>query len=108
MEKQLLHYTAITASHAVFETHFPLHPQTVSDHNIGELLTTILDAVSEALNEHGNVSDGDLLQALAMATAIRARMIPVNPTVIDELVNSFLYTALAAVRDAPLRPSGVA
>ena len=66
--------TALTANGQAYEIDFPLHPNTRSSDAVADLVTAALATVSEGVVRHRGLSDGDILQALAMTLAIRARM----------------------------------
>jgi hypothetical protein len=100
-----LAYTAITSQGMTYAIRFPLHPETGSPAAIGTILTAVLDALSTNLTESAKLSDGDVLQALAMAVAIRTRMTGSDPAVSGRLVHELIDEALAAVIAAPTHPA---
>ena len=89
-------YTVVTASGRAFDIEFPLHPQTRSASSVSETVTDLLAALSEALAVRKNLSDGDVIQALAMTLAIRARMLDEKFDATDQLVHALLQTAMEA------------
>jgi hypothetical protein len=95
-----LAYTAITSQGMTYDIRFPLHPESGSPAAIGAILTAVLDVLSTNLGSSAKVSDGDVLQALAMAAAVRARMTGSDPAVSGRLVHELIDEALAAVFDA--------
>lgn len=105
-----LPYSATTASGDRFAIDFPLHDQTVSPMRVEQMVTAILEAVQREIGVTGETSNGDVLQAMAMATAIRARMIHAPPEATERIARELLETALRATgeaaREAP--PSGSA
>jgi hypothetical protein len=101
-----LPYTAITSGGRAFDIRFPLHSQTVSEAAVENMLTAVLDALSSSLRAEGPVSDGDVLQALAMATAIRARIVDASPSASLRLVHELVDEAFAATLDAATYHSG--
>ena len=70
-----LPYTALTSSGDAFDIEFPLHPLTRSSEAVGAMITGLLETLSRYVESEGDVSDGDVLQALAMALAVRARIV---------------------------------
>ncbi|MDJ0918893.1 MAG: hypothetical protein QNJ05_14095 [Woeseiaceae bacterium] len=91
-----LPYTAITASGATISFRFPLHPLTESEAQVADLLTRVLAAVDEVIGEQSPVSDGDVLQALAMALAIRTRMVETAPGSVHGLAKELVDSSLEA------------
>lgn len=100
-----LDYTAVSAGGSAFDIRFPLHQETGSPDAVAEMLTGVLAGLSERLDAHQGVSDGDLLQALAMAMAIRARMVDVAPGVSLRLMHELIDQAFAAALEAPMYPA---
>ena len=95
-------YRATTASGNQFEFEFDLHPETVQPVHVSNLLTAVLEAVDREIGILGRVGNGDVLQALAMALAVRTRMLAGGSEQVDGLVRELLATALAsASRAAP-------
>ncbi len=94
-----LDYTAVTASGEAYEIRFPLHPQTLSASTVEALLTAVLEAVSQRV-EAASVSDGDVLQALAMASAIRMKTIDAPMRTSQDLFSDLLSNATLAADNA--------
>jgi hypothetical protein len=95
-----LPYTALTSAGVGFDIQFPLHPDTRSAQAVADLLTAVLGAVSTRVESGPGVSDGDVLQALAMAMAVRARMVAVPPKTSLGLMHGLVDAAFAATLDA--------
>ena len=95
-----LPYRARTATGDSFDIEFPLHAETRDAVRVGQLLSTVLDAIDKDISLAGDTSNGDVLQAVAMAVAIRARMIHAPQAAVETLSMQLLQTALAAVEDA--------
>lgn len=100
MMNETLAFTALTSSGQAYDIDFPLHPATRSADGVSELLTALLGCLSQQLNPPHNLSDGDVLQALAMTLAIRARMTGPDPDAIEKLVIDLFSKAHAATRSA--------
>jgi len=90
MTRQVLQFVAVTSGGTAFDIDFPLHPQTQSATGVSELVTRLLGVISDHAKGRGDVSDGDILQALAMTSAIRGRMLDGDQREIAEL-NRLLY-----------------
>jgi hypothetical protein len=95
-----LPYTAVTSAGQAFDIQFPLHAETSSAQTVADLLTGVLGAVSARVEAGQGVSDGDVLQALAMAMAVRARMVAVPPKTSLSLMHGLLDAAFAATLNA--------
>ena len=89
-------YKATTSSGNEFEFQFRLHPKTESSVDVSNLLTCVLTAVGRELAVLGKVSNGDVLQALAMAIAARAAVIEGKPEVVRQLVIDLVQTAMSS------------
>lgn len=101
MMNETLAFTALTSSGQAYDIDFPLHPATRSADGVSDLLTALLDCLSQHLDgRRHNLSDGDVLQALAMTLAIRARMTGPDPDAIEKLVVDLFSKAHAATRNA--------
>ena len=90
MTHEVMKYIALTASGRAFDIEFPLHPQTQSGQAVSDLVTGLLAVITEHVKGRTDVSDGDVLQALAMTSAIRGRMLDGDPEAIADL-NRFLH-----------------
>ncbi|MCU0766875.1 MAG: hypothetical protein MUE39_05805 [Gammaproteobacteria bacterium] len=97
---ETLAFTAVTSSGRAYDIAFPLHPQTRSAQGVSDLLTAVLEAVSRTAEGRNDVSDGDVFQALAMALAVRARMVGGSAEHLESLVTGLFADAHAAARQA--------
>jgi hypothetical protein len=91
-----LPYRAVTASGNQFEFEFPLHPDTASSVHVYNLLDVLLGTLNRELRHMPGVSNGDVLQALAMLLAVRTRILPGQPAMLAGLSRELLQTALDA------------
>ena len=90
MSYDVLQFVALTSGGRAFDIEFPLHPQTQSVPAVSGLVTKLLEVLSEHARDRDDVSDGDILQALAMTSAIRGRMLEGDQEKIADL-NRFLH-----------------
>ncbi|KAB2311620.1 hypothetical protein F8A87_07445 [Betaproteobacteria bacterium SCN2] len=97
---ETLAFTALTSSGLAYDIDFPLHPGTRSADGVSGLLTALLDCLSQQLDGRHPVSDGDVLQALTMTLAIRARMTGPDAEATERLVVDLFREAHAAARTA--------
>lgn len=102
----VLPYTAVTSDGQALSIEFPLHPQTASPDHVGELVTALLNALSAYIETQPEVGNGDVLQALALIVAIRARIIEAPAAVLEDLINELTESALIAAQRAQPVPSG--
>jgi len=91
-----LPYKATTSAGRQYEFDFPLHPETASPVKISNLVSALLGCLDRELAQLEPVSNGDMLQALAMAMAIRTRILPGQPEAMATLSAELLGTALQA------------
>ncbi|MBC7779889.1 MAG: hypothetical protein H7125_07240 [Proteobacteria bacterium] len=99
-----LPYRATTASGETIDVTFDLHGETRSADDVSTLLTAILAAIDAGVTAQAKVSNGDVMQALAMALSLRAAMIPAPRTVTEPLARDLLDTALACASFAQRVP----
>ena len=85
MASQILQFIAVTSGGRAFDIDFPLHSQTQSAPAVSELVTRLLETISEHAKGREDVSDGDILQVLAMTSAIRGRMLEGDQSQIADL-----------------------
>jgi hypothetical protein len=100
MNSDILQFVALTAGGRAFDIDFPLHPETRSAQSVSDLVTRLLEAISAHAGQRDDVSDGDILQALAMTAAIRGRMLDADPEQIEALTRQLSGTAWEAVKSA--------
>jgi hypothetical protein len=100
VRQDILQFVAITSGGRAYDIEFPLHPETRSASAVSELVTRLLEAISTHAGGRDDVSDGDILQALAMTSAIRGRMLDGDPEQIERLTRLLGETAWEAVREA--------
>ncbi len=103
-----LPYRADTATGDRLDVLFRLHADTGSAMRVSQLLDAVLQRLDHELGLLGETSNGDVLQALCMAAAIRAGMIHAPTQVTAGLTRQLLETALQAVAEAGRQspPSG--
>ncbi len=75
---------------------FPLHPETGDPAAVGDMLEALLDTISEYVTADTPVSNGDVVQALAMVTSIRLGLLPVPMESARALFDSLLEQASTA------------
>jgi hypothetical protein len=100
MNTDILQFIAVTSGGRAFDIDFPLHPETRSAQSVSDLVTQLLEAISIHAGKRDDVSDGDILQALAMTSAIRGRMLDADPDQIETLTQQLSASAWEAVKSA--------
>ena len=83
-----------------FDIAFPLHPETCSPVRVNQMLRAALDAIDREVKLDPGTSNGDVLQALAMALAVRGAIIAAPKPVTDRLAQDLLRVALSALDSA--------
>lgn len=99
-----LPYRATTATGAVLDINFPLHADTASAVTVGQLLDSLLRTLSREISVLPNVANGDILQALAMALAVRTGIIHAPLSLTAGETRKLLDRALDAMAEA--EPTG--
>ncbi len=94
--KSKLPYRASTGSGNVFDFDFPLHEATNSAVKVAQLLDVVLRTLDREVCLLGPVGNGDVLQALAFALTVRARMLPGGSENLDALVRELIDSGLHA------------
>jgi hypothetical protein len=97
---------SVNSANDAYQAHFPLHAQTRSPAHISEITERVLDCITDLIHKHQTVNDGDVLQALAIVSAIRIHMTNANPAVTERLMRALLADATDAVRNAPRISAG--
>lgn len=98
-----LPFRAVTATGDVWEIAFPLHAETGAPLRVAQLLSGVLGQIDRDLKLFGEVGNGDVLQALAMALAVRAGTIEAPKRTTDALARDLLAAALGAMDEATRR-----
>ena len=105
MQTKVLSFTAVQPGGAR-QISFPLHEHTVNASHVGALLEAILDSITKEIHANQNVSDGDVLQAVCMALAIRMHLVEAPPDTVRAMVAAALEQADDAVAKSIVRPAG--
>lgn len=95
-----LPYRVETATGDTLDITFPLHSETGSPMRVDQMLSAILNALDQDIKLCGETANGDVLQALAMALAVRARMIHAPNEVTAKLAQELLASATTAASSA--------
>lgn len=99
-----LPYTVHTDTQDTFDIEFPLSEHTEDSVRVHQLLTTVLNSIANDLKIVGTVSNGDILQALSMALAVRTRMVyapeQTMRTIVADLTENALTASYAAKRES--------
>ena len=106
MSQHLLQFVAVTSGGKAYDIEFSLHPETRSAQSVSDLVTRLLAVISEHAQSRDDVSDGDILQALAMTAAIRGRMVGGEPATLKDLTGQLYDEAWRAVTSANDYPAG--
>jgi hypothetical protein len=100
--RKFLPFRTTTATGNQFDFEFALHPETASPVQVSNLLSALLETLDREIGQLGDVGNGDVLQALAMALVVRTRMLGPGSDRIDGLVRELVESALASsVRPGP-------
>ena len=95
-----LPYRVETATGDTLDITFPLHSETGSPMRVDQMLSAILNSLDQDIKLCGETANGDVLQALAMALAVRARMIHAPNEVTAKLAQKLLASATTAASSA--------
>jgi hypothetical protein len=95
-----LPYRAKTTSGDIIDVKFNLHDETVNSVHVNNLITAILKSIDNEISLMGEVSNGDVLQAITMVLAIRAHIIHAPVETTSVLAKTLLNEALMALDEA--------
>ncbi|MGB0684207.1 MAG: hypothetical protein ACPGOV_16000 [Magnetovibrionaceae bacterium] len=96
-----LPYTARTGTGDVYQIAFPLHQETGSAVDVENILSAVLATIDREVGvSGGRISNGDVLQAVAMAMAIRSGMIAAPHATTSALSQDLLAVSLGAFSEA--------
>ena len=84
----------------IIDVRFNLHDQTVNPVHVNNLITAILKSIDNEISLMGEVSNGDVLQAITMVLAIRAHIIHAPVETTSVLAKTLLNEALMALDEA--------
>jgi hypothetical protein len=79
----------------------------VSSSRVGEVLSAILNALDSQVEGGRTAANGDVLQAVAMALALRAEMLPAPRALKEQLAQDVVARALRSVAGAERGRTGV-
>ncbi|MEX6723623.1 hypothetical protein [Parapedomonas caeni] len=96
MAKRLA-YTVGTEGGGRLSCAFPLDPRTRSPEQVGEVAVALVETLDHEARVSG-LANGDMLQALAIALALRVGMMEGDTDENTELADALVQEALAAVR----------
>ncbi|WP_119169098.1 hypothetical protein [Algihabitans albus] len=108
MAAETLAYSATTRSGETLRFDFPLHAQTVSEADVAQMVSAILEGLTRSIGSRTDVSDGDVLQAVAMAMAVRAEMVKAPRGAAQSLSRHLIETAMSATDGVSRGPGGTA
>jgi len=98
MDRLPYHFTSASGDTITFE--FKLHPETGSATRVFQLLDVLLQTISREVTILGDTRNGDLLQAMAMAMAVRVELIPGESELTRDLARQVLEQALQSLQNA--------
>ncbi len=94
-----LPYQANTATGDRLDFEFPLHGETGDPVRVSQILSAVLGTLDREVKLDPTTSNGDLLQAMAMAIAVRCAMLAGDAETAEAMTRRLLDEALAAARD---------
>ena len=98
-KKLYLPYKTVTSSKKEINFNFLLDENTESPLIVNEIISILLSRISNEI-KITNPSNGDIIQALCMALAIRCRIIEYDINKIELMVNNTLKQAFKDAKDA--------
>lgn len=102
-----LPYRTISNSGEIIDVSFDLHDLTVAPKHVALLLSAVMSTLDREITPGQPIANGDVLQALAMALALRTEMLPSAPAVKLALAAELVEMALGALDGATHGRGGV-
>ncbi len=102
----LLPYRYTTPSGEAVSFEFRLHPETGSAVRVQQLLDRLVETLDNEIGVLGDTCNGDVLQAVAMALAVRTEMIPADTGMTRDLARDVVERALNSLEQASHQPTG--
>jgi hypothetical protein len=102
-----LPYRTISNSGAIIDASFELHELTGDAKHVALMLSAVMSVLDRQISPGRQIANGDVLQALAMALALRAEMLPAAPGMKHDLARQLLERALVAMAGARHGRGGV-
>lgn len=105
---KVLPFTALSDGGSAVHMSFRLHDQVIDPDRVGKLASALLETISEEVTgvDVDPMGNGDVLQALALAMAVRARIIDAPPETIRKVVDSLVADAMDAAAAGRTMPGG--
>lgn len=100
LDELCLPFSTRTSSGERRQFQLRLHRHTRSVAHVGMLVETMLASVSEIVEREADVSDGDVLQALTLAAAVRLDVAGVPTDTAKTLMQELISLALETTSDA--------
>ena len=98
-KKLFLPYKAITTSRKEVNFKFSLDENTNSPLVINEIINLLLSKISNEINIY-KPSNGDIIQSLAMALAVRMKMVNADEKIVEKIVIDCVSKAINAAKKA--------
>jgi hypothetical protein len=102
----VLPYRYTTPSGEAVSFEFRLHPETGSAVRVQQLLDRLVDTLDNEIGVLGDTCNGDVLQAVAMALAVRTEMIPADTAMTRDLARDVVERALNSLEQASHQQTG--
>ncbi|MBS3800012.1 MAG: hypothetical protein KGY40_03365 [Thioalkalivibrio sp.] len=102
----VLPYRYTTPSGEAVSFEFRLHPETGSAVRVQQLLDRLVETLDNEIGVLGDTCNGDVLQAVAMALAVRTEMIPADTAMTRDLARDVVERALNSLEQASHQQTG--
>ena len=106
MEKKLP-FTIIHKNNNI-DLFFNLHPETQDKEVVGKVSEELINNIDKQLKKYSTISDGDLIQSLAIVIATRIHISPFDNTKMIHLMNQLITNGLVDIKNGKISKIGMA
>ena len=106
MEKKLP-FTIIHKNNNI-DLFFNLHPETQDKEVVGKVSEELINNIDKQLKKYSTISDGDLIQSLAIVIATRIHISPFDNTKMINLMDQLIKNGLIDIKNGKISKIGMA
>jgi len=105
--KKKLPFTIIHKNNNI-DLFFNLHPETKDEEVVGKVSEELINNIDKQLKKYSTISDGDLIQSLAIVIATRIHISPFDNTKMINLMNQLIKNGLVDIKNGKISKIGIA
>lgn len=105
--KKKLPFTIIHKNNNI-DLYFSLHPETKDKEIVGRVAEELINNIDKQIKEYTTISDGDLIQSLAIVIATRIHISPFDNKKITNLIQQLIKKSLIDIECGKVSKIGTA